>query len=627
MKDKPNGLVDKELVECVTDSIWGIDINPEAIDVAIFSIYLTILDYKDPKSLIDFKLPPLKGENLFVTDFFSEEVDTLFHEKKFDFIIGNPPWGKTDGPHIAYCKKNKLPIHRNEISRSFVLRAKDFVKQDACCCMIVTSKLLYNTERPAKNFRKWLLEETKVIKYIELAAVRELIFQKVKGPAGVIIYSPNSEKEKAIENELCHLTLKPNIFFKLFNVIVIEKNDYKYVEQNMLLENDWAWKTLVFGYAQDFHIINILKKKYPSFTEIMTKHNLFNGNGIQINGGDQKDARHLHDRKLIDAREGIHPFYINTNYLNEFNIEKIHRPRERDIFRAPYMLMKKGFDRNTFRYRSVYSEEDFVYPDAITGICGEKKDATILKTLTGLFNSSVYSYLNLMMGSASGIEREESFPTEIFNKFPALDDDQQIVALVEDIQKAVLVEKELFNNSAESDKLIQELDALVLEKFSLQDDMFVDYALNIQIPLIAKNQLTWKKVTSKQLVNYAEVFIEYFDEIFQNGEKFVRSEVCTPIAGHFSVVEFFLQDAKPEAKVKVIEVKDDDDIYTSFISNFMLNIVNDQFFQVKDILHFREDSFFVLKTEEWKNWHPAMAKLDLIEVLDSIIAGEQAAPE
>jgi hypothetical protein len=44
-------------------------------------------------------------------------------------------------------------------------------------------------------------------------------------------------------------------------------------------------------------------------------------------------------------------------------------------------------------------------------------------------------------------------------------------------------------------------------------------------------------------------------------------------------------------------------------------------FQMKDIINFEESSFFILKTDEYKNWHPAMAKLDLADVVDSIFAG------
>jgi Type I restriction-modification system methyltransferase subunit len=65
-----DGFDDQKLVHIVTESLWGIDKNPEAIDVAIFSIYLTILDYKDPRTLRNFKLPLLKDTNFFICDFF-----------------------------------------------------------------------------------------------------------------------------------------------------------------------------------------------------------------------------------------------------------------------------------------------------------------------------------------------------------------------------------------------------------------------------------------------------------------------------------------------------------------------------------------------------------------------------
>ncbi len=61
---------DDLLKSLLINHIYGIDINEEAIDVTIFSLYLTILDYKDPKSLSTFTLPYLKGTNLLVSDFF-----------------------------------------------------------------------------------------------------------------------------------------------------------------------------------------------------------------------------------------------------------------------------------------------------------------------------------------------------------------------------------------------------------------------------------------------------------------------------------------------------------------------------------------------------------------------------
>jgi SAM-dependent methyltransferase len=602
------------LVHAITDNIFGIDKNPEAIDVAVFSIYLTILDYKDPKTLKNFKLPLLRGTNLYVCDFFSQETESCLENKSFDFIIGNPPWGSVGGPHVDYCEKNSLPIQNNEISRSFVLRTKDFSTKKTICCLIVTSKLFYNMKSPAVNFRKWLLTNAKISKYIELAAVRELIFKKARGPAGVVFYTFATDKSQNKENEICHLTLKPNIFFKLFNAIVIEKNDYKYIKQSLLLENDWAWKTIVFGNAHDYYIIRGLHNSYPTINNIIKSNYLISGTGIKPSDGNE-DASHLKGRQIIDAKRGVSAFKVDTQFTSEFSKDKIDRTRKNKdgLFNPPYTLLKKGFDIKTYRFRAAYSEEEFIYPDAINGIVGKIEDKQTLLSLTGLINSSLYAYLNLMLGSSSGIEREQGFPTEIL-KYPAIinDDVAELVGEIQDILKKDC----FFYNINESESLIQELDELILEQFDLKDDLFIDYALNVQIPLLAGEESVFMKVKQKQLRNYAEVFLNYFSNVLSN--QYIRAQAYINIAHHFTAIEFIIQNEEPTERLNFIDGSQS--AHLDLFSKFMLNKVNDLFYQMKDVIDFEENSFFVLKTDECKNWHPAMAKLDLADVLDSILS-------
>ena len=51
---------------------------------------------------------------------------------------------------------------------------------------------------------------------------------------------------------MIHISLKPNMFFKLYHIIAAEKADIKRISQRVLYENDWAWKTCVYGTAWDF---------------------------------------------------------------------------------------------------------------------------------------------------------------------------------------------------------------------------------------------------------------------------------------------------------------------------------------------------------------------------------------
>lgn len=257
---------DNLLKTLLTNNIFGIDINEEAIDVTIFSLYLTVLDYKDPKSLLTFNLPNLKGTNLFISDFFADEQLAELKNVSFDFIIGNPPWGNVKtGLHLKYCKDNgyKDMQQNNEICRSFVFRAKDFCSTRTVCCFILHSKpLLYNQKKPSRLFRSFLLEKTKIHSIIELSSVRKLVFKNADAPATIISFE-YSEGDN-LKNSFTYTSIKPNIFFKLFNVIVIEKNDIKYILQSMLYQNDWAWKTIVYGLSGDIDTILQVKKKYKS---------------------------------------------------------------------------------------------------------------------------------------------------------------------------------------------------------------------------------------------------------------------------------------------------------------------------------------------------------------------------
>jgi len=616
----PDDFDDQALVSTITKNLWGVDKNPEAIDVAIFSIYITILDYKDPKTLKDFTLPLLENKNLFSCDFFSTDADKHLEGKNFDFIVGNPPWGNVDGSHVTYCKERNYPIHRKEISRSFILRTKAFSTKGTCCCMIVTSKLFYNKQGPAEAFRKWLLRNTIIRRYVELAPVRELIFTGAQGPAGVVIYQFNEAIEENMSNEICHLTLKPNVFFKLFHVIAIEKNDYKYMQQKVLLDNDWVWKLLIFGSAHDYRIIKSLKNRYPTINHFIETHGFQSGIGLTTADGEKQDKQstsHLKDQWLIDARSGIKSFEVILENGKKFDKQYIHRAKEdkQYLFHAPYALVKKGFDIKSFKFRAAYSEEDFLYTDAITGICGKEKDSEVLLSLTGLINSSFYAYLNLMLGSSAGIEREQGFQTEIF-EYPAVTDGG-IASLTRSIIDAIKEEKSVLSSLSGSSELIRKLDDLVLDICGLSCDVFVDYALNIQIQLVAENKVYWEKVKMHQLREYAGVFIDYFSSVLPRNAKYISANIYQSVAGHYCAVEISFSDIKP---TEVIVERDcSKDAKMDWESMFMVSKMNDLFYQIRDVIEFSENSFYIIKHDEYRKWHPAMAKLDLSDILDSIL--------
>jgi len=271
----------KVLKRLAEDNIFGIDKDENAVNVAIFSIYLALLDYQEPKDIEKFTFPNLqKNGNFYVADFFDTNAgyNSRFSKINFDFIIGNPPWKRgasKDELFLQYIKVRKqkesnrangdpeATISNKEIAQAFLLRTSDFSSEKTKCALIVTSKTLYNLN--AKKFRCYFLHNYFIDRVFELAPVRREVFDKYDkyndkaiAPASIIFFRYSHGKNTE-SNELIHLCLKPNRLFSLFKIFVLQRPDIKKVMQKRLMENDWLWKTLVYGSYLDFNFIKRLK--------------------------------------------------------------------------------------------------------------------------------------------------------------------------------------------------------------------------------------------------------------------------------------------------------------------------------------------------------------------------------
>ena len=609
---------DNELLQHIlTENIYGVDLNKDAIDVAIFSLYLAILDYKNPKTLRKFVLPNLKGKNLFVNDFFDEEALSSLKSVTFDFIVGNPPWGKGNQLQADYCTKHgyKKYMQKNDTCRGFILRSKDFSSANTQCCFVLHSKMLYMQKQPSKDFRSYLLNNAEIIKIIELSSVRKLVFKNADAPAVVLSY--RFSDKNVLENRFEYISMKPNIFFRLFNIIVVEKNDVKHVTQRLLAENDWAWKTLVYGLTGDIDVILVLKKKFSTLREYMQAQTptFISGTGVQYNDGDKKDASHLYGQPLLESEKAIDHFSITLGNLTTFSKAEIHRTRDAALFQAPYCLMLRGVDMSDYTMKAVYEETSFVFKEAVFAVKGSFEQKPQLLNIVGLLNSKIYAYFNLMLGSSLGVEREQRQVGEVL-EFPFVYS-QEIAEKAELIQD--LLKRDVFTVADEPTAEIDELNLMILDAFRLSNNEFVDYTLRIQIPQLAESGdcEAYRLVEAKDLKSYAKPFFEYLSAVFKTSEKYVAVNIYPQIAKHYSAIEVVLQDKQPQEWLQIIN---DKHFKKEALTKFSVHKINDLFFELKDVIYFEENSLYIIKPNLYKNWHTAISRLDLMEVADQILS-------
>jgi hypothetical protein len=653
-------LTPTRLCNIASKNIYGIDNDLSAIQVALFSVYLTLLDYQKPPDIEKFKFPSLLDKNFFKADFFDTDAkyNTVFKTITFDYILGNPPWkggglGDTGGVYLKKRKKvekeaNKkysIEINNKEIAEGFVLRASDFSQEETKIAFIIRSSILYNMGYEKcgySKFRRYLLEEFFIHKIVELAPVRHEVFDRSNdpsiAPAAIIFYQYAKEK-LTDDNVMVHITVKPGRFFFYFKIFTIMRPDYKEVEQKLLKQYDWLFKTLVYGSYLDFNFIRRLRKNYPSIRDIISKKDDFiYGKGIHYSGealSDPKDTRNIENIQFISSL-AITAFHIDYGKQNVLEKNKIDRLRDARLFQAPMLLVREGIDMELLNAKAAVSLTNILFKDSITSVKSLDKELSVLKTILGIMTSNLYSYIAINTFSSIGIERDRM---KDYNMFDIPYINCNIVDFVVSIEKSMIdlqtEEKNILNDlkcleiQNNIDKAKKEINFSIEKMLKVTDEegALIDYALTINRPLIPlhgdrkysamQNLIKPLQEKAQELIEYAKVFFDRFKPDFDNNQqKFIARIWCTDqIIGMF----FEVVPIETQTENDIIWDKADANELLSLLIKLSSEKITDRLFVQKDIRGFEKERFYVFKPNEKRLWHKAIAYLDAAEFMDAIL--------
>lgn len=659
------------LKKIASENIYGIDKDREAVSVAMFSLYITLLDYQDPKDIENFEFPSLLNKNFFVQDIFRYSTKDLQFEifefqkqdnyiaklldTDFQFILGNPPWGKVDSPYMQRMRERevteniKIGVSDKQFAQAFLARTRDFCKKDTKCAVVVASKILYNND--ADEFRKYFLDKFFIDEVLELSPVRKDVFvnndgKKAVAPCAVLFYR-YANNQQTDNNQVTHTSIKHNIFYNLLKILVIEKNDVKKLQQANFRTYPWIWKVLLYGNALDFQFIKRLKEEYTvKIIDVIKRDNQFYfGVGVQIGGGDSNDASHLIGKRFLNTQpqsKHLTPFKIkNSNQVWETKNTKIHRPRNPNLFEPPMILIKKGITKH-FKLVTAVSSESMVFTDSVTSVKAlNEQDLNTLYDLNGIFQSSLMPYFFLNTCSSVGVEREQVHGEDERFTFPYLFDENvcNLAQTIENEIKSVDGNIDFYKiiESAQTDAFIpaekieklrhlyNELNEAIYDLYDVNEieKSLIDYAENFSIPLFHNEERAFKKINTNNqnfLETYTKVFYEHFGKAF-NGRN-----------GHYFQIEIKYNTYFVCMVCKVLSEKPTDKIIIAFdkglgkggfLVNLSLYALGENLYIQKDIKHFEKNEFFIIKPNEMKCWHKALAYKDLFEIREGIIKANQ----
>ena len=180
------------LQSILSKSIYGVDIEPEAIQLSVFSLSIALCDILDPTEVwLKLKFNNLVEQNLYTGNFFqylSEE-----NTKGFDLVIGNPPFKEKNEEVPLVIEKYNLQadygIPRDEIALLFLQQAMFLLKESSLLCLVMPAgPLIYNN---TLNYRREFFSKYEIPQIVDLSALSKkgYLFESTVSTAVIFVQS------------------------------------------------------------------------------------------------------------------------------------------------------------------------------------------------------------------------------------------------------------------------------------------------------------------------------------------------------------------------------------------------------------------------------------------------------
>lgn len=457
---KQNGrrLSAQQLRKILCEQIAGIDINEEAIRIAAFSLYLSLLHYQEPPdilaqierghclpNLVYVKASPSDEQhfnNLLSANAFpdeSQEPDEVlqqrFGSKSADIVVANPPWGAPNQKDpddvsatkraIEWCVTRGWSVGYKERSQAFIVRTLDLLKDGGWAALLISTGVFFKHQAKSRQFReKWLMS-CKLTEVVNFAHVRDIFFTDAIAPFAAVVFE-NKTHEK--EGSLVHYwTAKKTASMQSLQAVVLSGPDLKLVQQHNLMRNDKLWKIYWWGGHHDEALIDALElyTVLGKLSDEKGKIRVTAGRGFTETKleSKKKPAEWLSNYKELPTKYLTRYGPINFNNLRHVP-QKVKDKGIREVYEGDRLLVKRGpSERCKPKGQLVarFVSESFSVRHSVYGIKLSNAQEWEYKVLSGIFLSSLARYYFFLTTSTWGMWHHEIHLEELLKipvRFP-----------------------------------------------------------------------------------------------------------------------------------------------------------------------------------------------------------------
>jgi type I restriction-modification system DNA methylase subunit len=501
--------------EILVNNIYGVDIDPQAVEVTQMSLYLKVLEDENDATLNkptmlalhEVLLPPLKnnikcGNSLIGTDIGAQgdlfdsdtthkinpfdwqtEFKEIMDAGGFDCVIGNPPWGaEFDEIQLDYLRQSnkEIVVRMIDSFMYFVYKGSAILRSGGFFGMILPDVILYQKDN--LKLRNYLLENFSLTSIINLG---NGVFEQVTRPTCIVTFR-NSKPKK---NEV-------NVIDLSSGCERLKENDIVFSSITQSKFSELPDSLLITSALRDYDILTSLKRSPTKKLE-----ELVDEDGIQRGvSPDLKEAFIVDDamiRKFRLEKSILRPVVTGGKQIKRYGPPRsegfvIYTDRETDLKDIPHVC--KFIDRFKLKItcsevkegkHSVYSlhrareERLFLKEKKILGVITEDEikvtidseklfatdgiylfatKGTAPEYLLGILNSKLFVFVYRLLSLESGRVLAQVKPTVIAQlpirviNFTKSDEKKMHDDLVKLVEKMLDLHKQLQKASFDSEK-------------------------------------------------------------------------------------------------------------------------------------------------------------------------------
>jgi type I restriction-modification system DNA methylase subunit len=500
IKFPPKGVCQKIL----KDNIFGVDINSTATLISIFSLTIALLDKLEPKEIWNnLKLDSLR-DNIQTQNFFKWANTDGHGNKKFDLILGNPPFNPVSGSSKKnavserqiqlFGVKNK-DIPNNNFALKFFEGAMFFGKRT---CLIVPSHvLLYDKTNSAQKYRNRLFTKFTIAKIFDFTHLRRSLFGSADTPVCAILSNTNGSNGQNIE----HIVIKRIASIEKKILFEIDHHDRHFVRHDWAIDEakQFVWKANLLGDGRLFHLIYRLSL-LPTLKDFISSKEKENDEWIYSSGYKVGGKTKKKSADFISRGDKIEAITEEGDYIisldGEENKQLEFFPDER-LYKPPFLVFDQILGENNIPISFIqhYEKKELLYFNRdFVGIHAPQENrsdlAKIYKSIRFQFNNLYRFYALLMSGSCMVLTETEinkrdidalPFPENI--EYLNLTTAERI--LLEDVLEYYVHLGKAISEKGQGRKLHEKVSQEQLKKFG---ETFCE-ALN---PIYSKNDKSWQ---------------------------------------------------------------------------------------------------------------------------------------